>query len=131
MAKVKTIHAFDKVRCKAVSADVIAELQAFAAARGLKVSAAGGSYDDHMYTTKVRFEVLTTKSGVSAEQADFEDAASLFGFKPTHYGKKFQHKGMQYQFVGFKFGRKFNAKTIRLADGSPVYFQTKYVASLI
>lgn len=121
------ITTFDKSTCKTLAPDVVAALEAFAAARGLDVDYRGGAFTATEFTCKVQFKIKSTADGKTAEEADFARHCGIFGLKPEHYGQTFLTATGAYVLCGFALGASKMPIIGRRADGKRFKFMTAVV----
>lgn len=111
---------------KAIADKLYRELQttlnAFAKAHNLTFKTGNGRYGSNSLRIPVElFEVTNDKT---AEQAEFEKYATLFGLKPTDFGKTFTTCGETYTIVGLAMRSRKYPILAKKQDGRTVKFTT-------
>ena len=115
---------FTKASCRALMGDIIEELQTLAAARGLTIEAAGGTFSSGEVTMKVK---------VSAKDADgvpvsFSNHATMLGLPADCYGAVFLSNGSRFRVSGIKLrNRKYPVLAIKIDTGDTYKFPVAIV----
>lgn len=103
------ITGFDRRTTEALGDDLVAELQEFAASRGITVKMAGGSFGGASATLKLEFGI----EGVDRLADDFRKYAETFGLQPTDLGRKFTIGSRQFTITGLDIKRRARPVVIR------------------
>jgi hypothetical protein len=115
---------FDKSSVSIIHEEAVKILQQRLAECGITVEAAGGKYDDHEYTMKLKLST-TNESGQSQAAVDFTRYARRYGLDADQLGSVFTHKGMKYRITGLKPSRRvypIETKCIRGMDTGKTWF---------
>lgn len=67
---------------------------------GVEIKLGNISYNTNNFHGKM--EVFEISDGKNAEQLQFEKLCSLYGYKPSDYGREFVSQGDRFKLVGFK-----------------------------
>lgn len=100
--------------------DFDAAVKALEEKYGVTVQLGNITFSEMKFTSKMTVTNKETKSGVSAEQAEFNDLAPMYGFEPSDYLKEFVQGGRTYTFVGFNPRAKKSPIKLRRDDGRGV-----------
>ena len=125
---------FDKLSVSIIHDEAVKILQERLAECGITVEAAGGKYDDHEYTMKLKLST-TNESGQSQAAIDFTRYAHQYLLQADQLGSVFTHKGMKYRITGLKPNRRtypIETKCIRgMNTGKDWFFTAAIVRSLL
>lgn len=113
------ITRFTKKECRLLGEAAVKALENLANEFGLKITYNGGTIDDYEFKMKLACKVLVTEKGESADKAEFEKWATLYGLKPEWYGKPVVLGGQAFTISGLRTsGRSAKpVKLTRVSDG--------------
>jgi hypothetical protein len=92
-----------------ISKEVIAELQAFAKARGITIESAGGKYDDVSLTMKIKI-VTDVEKAVEAKKSNVDSICALYNLVPSRAGIKlvdYNSRAYKMPFIYEKGGKRY------------------------
>ena len=107
---------FDKFNVEIIHKEAVRLLQERLAESGITVEAAGGKYDDHEYTLKLKLST-TDESGQSQAAIDFTRYASHYGLDADQLGSVFTYSGMKYRITGLARSRRTNSIETKCVQG--------------
>lgn len=100
-------------------------VRAWAEAKGLKLTKAGGSYDPALgqWTERLTIQAATV-GGRPREQAEFEALCWRFNLTADHWKNRFRVQGTEYELVGLKQSRgRMPVIGARVPDGKRFVFE--------
>ena len=125
---------FSKNNADAISEVAVRLVTAHLKDLGITVEAAGGRYQDHEFTMKLKLS-STDSAGNSQAALAFKKHAAAYGLAADHLGTMFTHKGNSYQITGLVTRRrKYPIETICLRGpnaGKPWFFTAEIVKRLV
>lgn len=126
---------FDRQTSPVVVRDILAALKGVEEKHGIKITQAGRGLFNHDGTNlsfKLDCDVVGKGGENLAEKNEFERDASLFGFKPEHYGAEFTLQGETYRLTGFSYrARAMPIKAVRVSDNAPFKFRENAKAAIL
>jgi len=95
------ITAFDRVTCRAMSAEIIAALQGIADKYGVSIKPAGGRFTTDNWTNKIEVSIVDNSgTAVTKEVSNFNNYCHLFGLSKSDLGKAFSSNGKTFILCG-------------------------------
>lgn len=117
----------DRETAKDLRSEMQIALNNVANKHGMVVKLGNGTFTSNQFWLKVTFQDDDEGSG-SFEETNFKQYASMFGLKPSDFGRTFTYNGKRYKVVGIKpQARRFPIVAERQPDGRRFKFPSTVI----
>ena len=123
-----TITVFDRQTAITVQAEMLAALQDVAKKHGILILNGGGSINDTECTFKFKTMVTDRKAAVDSSKTEWEQYASIIGYKKEWFGKTFRHGNTFFTISGVAPTRRSNPIKAKNPRGKEYLFKLYDVA---